>query len=68
MIKNLPCNAGDMGSIPDQGTKIPHPVEQLSLHTTMIPHDNEDLSAVTKAQCSQSSFCSYCLSCCSLFC
>ena len=43
MIKNLPCNAGDMGSIPDQGTKIPHPVEQLSLHTTMIPHDNESV-------------------------
>ena len=35
MIKNLPCNAGDMGSIPDQGTKIPHAVEQLSLHATV---------------------------------
>ena len=23
MVKNLPCNAGDMGSIPGQGTKIP---------------------------------------------
>ena len=22
--KNLPCNAGDLGSIPGQGTKIPH--------------------------------------------
>ena len=30
MVKNLPCNAGDSGSIPDQGTKIPHPAEQLS--------------------------------------
>ena len=24
VIKNLPCNAGDMGSIPGQGTKILH--------------------------------------------
>ena len=23
MAKNLPCNSGDMGSIPGQGTKIP---------------------------------------------
>ena len=23
VVKNLPCNAGDMGSIPGQGTKIP---------------------------------------------
>ena len=30
MVKNLPCNAGDMGSIPGWGTKIPHPEGQLS--------------------------------------
>ena len=24
MVKNLPSNAGDAGSIPGQGTKIPH--------------------------------------------
>ena len=24
MVKNLPCNAGDMGSIPAQRIKIPH--------------------------------------------
>ena len=24
MVKNPPSNAGDMGSIPGQGTKIPH--------------------------------------------
>ena len=29
MVKNLPANAGDMGSIPDQGTKIPHAAGQL---------------------------------------
>ena len=31
MVKNLPCNAGDMGSILGLGTKIPHAAEQLSL-------------------------------------
>ena len=31
VIKNLPCNAGDAGSIPGWGTKIPHAVEQLSM-------------------------------------
>ena len=32
VVKNLPCNAEDVGSIPSQGTKIPHAAEQLSLH------------------------------------
>ena len=31
VVKNLPCNVGDAGSIPGQGTKIPHAVKQLSL-------------------------------------
>ena len=31
MVKNLPSNAGDLGSIPSQGTKIPHALVQLSL-------------------------------------
>ena len=30
MVKNLPSNAGDAGSIPGQGTKIPHAAGQLS--------------------------------------
>ena len=30
MIKNPPYNAGDVGSIPDRGTKIPHATGQLS--------------------------------------
>ena len=34
MVKNLPCNAGDTGSIPRQGTRIPHAMEQLSPHAT----------------------------------
>ena len=33
MVKNLPSNTGDMGSIPGQGTTIPHAVGQLSLRT-----------------------------------
>ena len=31
VVKNMPCNAGDMSSIPGQGTKIAHAQEQLSL-------------------------------------
>ena len=34
MVKNPPANAGDRGSIPGQGTKIPHAPEQLSLRTS----------------------------------
>ena len=29
-VKNLPTKAGDAGSIPGQGTKIPHAAGQLS--------------------------------------
>ena len=34
VVKNPPSNAGDMGLIPGQGTKIPHAVGQLSPLTT----------------------------------
>ena len=34
VVKNLPSNAGDTGSIPGPGTKIPHAKGQLSLRTT----------------------------------
>ena len=33
LIQNPPCSAGDAGSIPGQGTKLPHAAEQLSPHT-----------------------------------
>ena len=33
VVKNLLCNAEEMGSIPGQGTKIPHALEYLSPHT-----------------------------------
>ena len=28
IVKNLPCNAGDVGSVPGQGTKILYAIEQ----------------------------------------
>ena len=34
MIKNLPCNAGDVGSIPGLGSKIPYPMEHLDPNTS----------------------------------
>ena len=34
VVKNLPSNARDMGSIPGRGTKIPHATEQLSPRAT----------------------------------
>ena len=34
VVKNLPYNAGDAGSIPGQGTKISHAAGQLSPSTT----------------------------------
>ena len=30
VVENLPCEVGDMGSIPDQGTKISHATGQPS--------------------------------------
>ena len=39
VVKNLPANAGDMGSIPGLRTKIPHALGQLSTcaETTETP-------------------------------
>ena len=34
VVKNLPSNAGDIGSIPGWGTKIPHAVGQLAERET----------------------------------
>ena len=36
VVKNPPSNSGDVGTIPGQGTKIPHAVGQLSLYATSI--------------------------------
>ena len=35
VVKNTPSNAGDVGSIPGWGTKIPHAAGQLSPRTAM---------------------------------
>ena len=42
VVKNLPCNAGDVGSIPVRGTKIPRAMEQLNpcAATTEPAHQN----------------------------
>ena len=34
MVKNSPSNAGDTGSVPGRGTKIPHATGQLNLRST----------------------------------
>ena len=36
--KNMPSNAGDMGSIPGHGTNIPHASEQQNEHKTKNEH------------------------------
>ena len=49
MVRNLPCNARDRGSIPGQGTKILHAVEQLNLRaTSRKPVHCNQRSRVTK--------------------
>ena len=37
VVKSLPANAGDMGSIPGPGTKIPHAVTKLA--TKLMCHN-----------------------------
>ena len=41
-VKNPPCNAGNSGSIPVQGTQIPHAVEQLS-HVPQLESPSDQL-------------------------
>ena len=38
VIKNLPCNAGDMGSIPGGGTKIPHAMGNEAWAQKLLSH------------------------------
>ena len=50
MVKNPPSNAGDVGSIPGRGTKIPHTSGQLSLHaTTKNPHSQNKIKRKEKS-------------------
>ena len=56
-VKNLPCSAGDVGSIPGQGTEILHAAEELSPHATIrslhTATKEKIRSAATKPQGSQ---------------
>ena len=36
VAENPPFNAEDVGLIPDWGATIPHPMRQLSPHTTLL--------------------------------
>ena len=36
MVESLPVIAGDTGSVPDLGSRIPHAAKQLSLGTTAV--------------------------------
>ena len=51
MVKNLPSNAKDMGSIPGQGTKIPHTAWQVSPHATAPEPVHSGARAATREAC-----------------
>ena len=57
MVGNLPANAGDTGSIPGQGTKIPHTAPQLSLQATT----REKMSVWLHHQCGHKRSCMFLL-------
>ena len=44
VVKNLPCNAGDTGSIPGPGTKIPDASGQLNSHATTKTQHSQNKS------------------------
>ena len=50
-LKNLPCNAGDVSSIPGQGTKIPHAMEPTTARESK-PLDERCAQDATRTQCS----------------
>ena len=52
VVKNLPCCAGDVGSIPGQGTKIPHDLGQLRPCATSY----WNLSALQLILCNERSY------------
>ena len=57
VAKNPPSNAWDMGSIPGQGTKIPHAAGLLSPHAATrerpTGHQREACTPQQRARCSQ---------------
>ena len=56
VVQNLPCNAGNVGSIPGWGTKIPHVVgatEPMCLNYRTCMLQQKIPLVTTKTQCSQ---------------
>ena len=53
VVKNPPCNAGDVGSITGWGTKIPHAAGQLSPRTTTTEpsHSGAHAPQLEKSPC-----------------
>ena len=54
VVKNLPVNAGDMGSVPGLGTKIPNARRQPSLRSTqkkLTHHDQQSLYTAEQPLC-----------------
>ena len=60
-VEHLPCNAGDVGSIPGLGTKTPHATERQSpcstitepAHSGALTLKQESPSMAVKTGCSQ---------------
>ena len=50
VVRNLPCNAGDAGSIPGRGTNTQHAAGQLSSHTTTTESTCPSQSLCAKAK------------------
>ena len=77
VVKNLPSNAGDTGSIPCRGTKIPHATGQLSLRATMeTQHSQKNPNCWPQVSSSRTFFqplalitlsLTHCTFCCCLF-
>ena len=55
VVKSLPANAGDVGSTPDQGTKIPHAMAQLSpcAAATKVPTHLEPVLSNKRSHCNE---------------
>ena len=53
VVKNPPSNAGDLGSIPGRGTKIPHAAGQLSPcnATTEPAHSEAHAPQIERSPC-----------------
>ena len=47
-VKNLPCNAEDQGSIPDQGPKVPHAVQPTCHRDRVRPPQGKILQDTIK--------------------